>query len=367
MQIGILVPFMNNFGEKGFYNSQEVGLGKALVKNGNDVVIYKLIKVGTEKPKDYEIGNLKVLYLEAKSIGANGIVDTQWLNPKMNALICFSDMQLVIPKIYGWCKKNNIKFIPYIGVTESHSTNCVIRFVMNFLFTRNINVYRKCTCIVKNSIVIDSLMKRKVKDVKLAPVGIDTDLLHTDYDGIAKQELKEKYGYKTDEHVLLFIGRLEQEKEPIKLISIFSELKREDEKLKLLIVGKGSLQEKMEKEIAIHSLQNDVQHIQQIPNEHIWELYRLCDWFVNLNHQEIFGMVLLEAMYYETVVVAWHAPGPDFIINDKESGYLVSNMEELKISLRHTDINIREKAHERVMSSFTWDSTALVVQGIIDN
>lgn len=40
MKIGILASMINNFGEKGFYNSQEIGLAKMLSSKGNEVMLY---------------------------------------------------------------------------------------------------------------------------------------------------------------------------------------------------------------------------------------------------------------------------------------------------------------------------------------
>ena len=41
MKLGILCTMMKRFGTKGFYNSQEIGLGRALAKKGHQVSIYK--------------------------------------------------------------------------------------------------------------------------------------------------------------------------------------------------------------------------------------------------------------------------------------------------------------------------------------
>ena len=44
MKVNILVPFLNNFGEKGFYQSQELGLAYAFFNAGIDVTVYKCVK-----------------------------------------------------------------------------------------------------------------------------------------------------------------------------------------------------------------------------------------------------------------------------------------------------------------------------------
>ena len=44
MKLGILCTMMKRFGIKGFYNSQEIGLGRALSEMGHTVIIYKGVK-----------------------------------------------------------------------------------------------------------------------------------------------------------------------------------------------------------------------------------------------------------------------------------------------------------------------------------
>ena len=43
MKIGIIALSLNRSAKPGFYNSQELGLGRALAKQGHSVIVYKLI------------------------------------------------------------------------------------------------------------------------------------------------------------------------------------------------------------------------------------------------------------------------------------------------------------------------------------
>lgn len=361
MKIGILVSMINNFGEKGFYNSQEIGMAKALVNNGHSVVVYKLLKQGSILPSDESKNNLEIKYFAVKSIGINGIVQTKILDKTLDRLVFFSDTQLSVPTVYKWCKKNNIKFIPYIGVIESHSNNKVVKAIIDFLFKRNLAVFKKSQCLVKNSDVEKRINALGVHNTVVAPVGIDIDLLKQDYKSYKKNLLKSKYGFSDTDKVILFIGRLEQEKRPIELIEYFNKLKASNDDYRLMIVGKGNLYSDMMVKINKYGLSEYVKYIDKMPNENIWELYRLCDCFVNLNKQEIFGMVLLEAMYYETTVIAWHAPGPDYIIEHNKSGFLVSTEKEMLQVLQTPQIDVGLKAHERVVQHLTWNKTAQII------
>ena len=362
MRIAILVSMINNFGEKGFYNSQEIGMAKQIAKQGHEVIVYKLLSDDSKQQEDLIImDNLCVKYYCVKSLGINGIIPLDILDKDIDGLLFFSDTQLAVPKVYKWCIRNNIKFVPYIGVIESHSNNRVIKAIMNTLFLRNLNVFKKCDCLLKNEDVLKRLSDRGVKKIQFSPVGIDLDLMNKDYDLANISGLKRKWNFDEKDKIILFIGRLEDEKRPIDLIYLFQRILESDSSYKLLIVGKGSLKEQMLLEVKKLQLNDVVRHIEKIPNSEVWELYRLCDVFVNLNKHEIFGMVLLEAMYYECKVVAWEAPGPNHIIENGVSGYLVSGNDELISCIKKESLKIGDKAHKRVVEQLTWAKTASLI------
>lgn len=361
MKIGILVSMMNNFGEKGFYNSQEIGLAKSLAKQDVEVVVYKFLPEKDELPVNMTIDRIDIRYFSTKSFGISGYVRLDVLDKELDALLYFSDTQLSLPCVYRWCKRNSVNLIPYIGVIESHSANKYVKTIMDILFLRNLNVYKKIKCLVKNINVKERLAKKGVLNTVFAPVGIDLDLVNKSFEQFDKNELKGKYNFRPEDKIMLFIGRLEEEKRPVDLIEYFEEVKFKDKSYKLLIVGKGILYEKMQSAIKMKNLADDIVYIEKIPNSDIWELYVISECFVNLNKQEIFGMVLLEALYYKTKIVAWHAPGPDYIIEDRKSGYLVSDKEEFINCVFEENSTIKENAQKRLIEELTWDKTAQII------
>lgn len=359
MRIGLLITSIGNFGQKGFYNTQEIGLAKALDSLVDEVVVYKLVsakdKKYTEKIENCKHSN--IIFLPAKSYGINGILDTKVLDVSLDALIYFSDTQFCVPKVYKWAKNNNVKFFPYIGVIESHSTSKLKKAFVDWMFRRNLKVYRENHCFVKTPTVKDELEKVGVQNIAVVPVGLDLSLMKADYKTYNAVELKKKYGYEASDKVLLFIGRFIEEKQPLRMVEIFSEIYQQDTKYRLLMVGYGEQKEQVIKLIKGKNLQKQIQMIDKIPNKDIWELYRLANVFVNLNQHEIFGMAILEAMYYNCKVVAWKAPGPRCIIENEKSGWLTkSNKEVIEKIMDLTDVGV--EAHQRVLRKFTWESSA---------
>lgn len=359
MKIGLLITSIGNFGQKGFYNAQEVGLAKALDRHFDSVCVYKLVTRDIEKTEEKIVGckNTILKYIPSKNFGINGLLDTSLLDSSLDVLVYFSDTQIVVPKVFRWAVDHKIKFYPYIGVVESHSTSKWKKWIMDLLFKRNLKVYQKCLCFVKTPIVEKRLRELGVMKTKVMPVGLDIDLLHKGYESEDRLQLRNKYGFDKSDKVLLFIGRMIDEKQPLKMLDIFERMKTQDARYKLLMVGTGPLDSVVADRIRQQGTESAIKQIKKIPNNKIWELYYIADCFVNLNQQEIFGMAILEAMYYGCKIVAWKAPGPELIIENGNSGWLVQSDEEV-IECIQDNKNTTDNAHDRVLSRFTWEYTA---------
>ena len=141
-------------------------------------------------------------------------------------------------------------------------------------------------------------------------------------------------------------------------------IRKKSQDYKLLMVGTGELKTAVEERIKELDLSDCVQMIERIPNSDIWELYRFAVAFVNLNQQEIFGMAILEAMYYGCKVVAWKAPGPNLIIENGKSGWLAGSDSGVIEKIMDT-AEVGTEAHRRVLAEFTWESSAKKMRSVI--
>ena len=361
MKIGLLDTCIGNFGQKGFYNTQEIGLGKALLQHAEEVYVYKLLSQPAEYQEEIqedENGHkLIVRMIPSRNLGSNGLLDVKELETSLDVLVYFSDTQLVVPRIWRWTVRNGVRLIPYLGVIESHSTGKIKKRVMDLLFGRNLAVYKKHHCAVKTPAVKEALERLGVPNVTVTPVGLDLNLMKSDYRNEDVAALKRKYGYAESDKVLLFVGRMTEEKHPLRMVDLFARAWAQDPAYKLLMVGSGELREAVAEEVKNRNLTAAVQMIDRIPNKDIWELYRIADCFVNLSQHEIFGMAILEAMYYGCKVAAWEAPGPSFIIEDGISGCLADSEDGILEAITEKSI-VPEAAHERIINHFIWERTA---------
>ena len=325
MKIGLLVTSVGNFGKKGFYNSQEVGLAKALEKYFDEVEICKLV-TSEEEDKTELIPGTKhsmIHFVPAPNFGINGIIDCSVLNKELDGLIYFADTQLCVPRVYQWCKKNQVKFFPYIGTVESHSTSKLKKIVIDTLFSRNLRVFKKSHCFCKTPQVEGQLHTLGIKKTSVVPVGLDVDLLKKDYDAYDTAVLKAKYGYVSEEKVLVFIGRFIEEKQPLNAVTLIQKLWENDHQYRLLMVGSGPLENEILDAIHKNGLSDKVKIINSIPNTEIWELYRFAEAFLNLNCQEILAWRFLKPCIMDVKLLRIKRRDHPLSLNIKEADFYV--------------------------------------------
>ncbi|MDO4188925.1 MAG: glycosyltransferase family 4 protein, partial [Lachnospiraceae bacterium] len=189
------------------------------------------------------------------------------------------------------------------------------------------------------------------------PVVLVVTLLHSSIDLVPIEDLKSKYGFSSKDKLILYVGRFVEEKRPLRAIEVFSKVHGKDEAYKLIMIGQGPMHSAIDECIRGHALEGYVTIVSHIPNKDMWEFYSMSDCFINLNQQEIFGMAILEAMYYGCKTVAWTAPGPDYIIDDGIDGYIVRSDDEVIDRILYKG-DVSYASRNKILECFTWKATA---------
>lgn len=339
MKLGIVRLYTGESGKMGYYNIQEIGLAKELVKNTDLEVSIFILRKKNEYP-DKEIieidKNIKIIYLPVAIIGNHGL-----LNPKdledfnLDMIQLNADNQLKSYGVIKWALKRNIPIYTYIGTIHSDSNNKIKGIISKLILKRNAKMMSKITNVAKTPKVLNELEKVGIRNSIVIPVGLDKENFRyiNDFD---KDSLKEKYYLPKNKKILLFVGRLEEYKKPFFTLDLIDYINQIDNKYHLLVVGNGTLKDKFMDYIEKKNLKNDVTCIEKIENKYMAELYSISDIFVNTNDKEIYGMSILESMYCGCPVVAKKAPGPEFIIENGKTGYVI---EEFDKSLWYEKIN----------------------------
>jgi glycogen synthase len=220
---------------------------------------------------------------------------------------------------------------------------------------------------------------------ELIQLGFPREKIQVSYNGVDPQKydpatvsadqikcVREKYGIKDDEHMILFLGRLVGVKGVDKLIMSLPHILTKMPKVKLVIVGVGELQEYLTNLTRTMRLENYVKFcFDFIPEEERIIHYAACDLAVFPSYYEPFGIVALEAMSMEKAVVVGAAgvSGMREIViccGDEQCGYHIDPNNPTDIAwgvmsaLENPEhrIWLGKNGRKRVLAEFTWGRIA---------
>jgi glycogen(starch) synthase len=220
---------------------------------------------------------------------------------------------------------------------------------------------------------------------ELIQLGFPRDKIQVSYNGVdpnkydpksvsAEQvkKIREFYGIKDDEFMILFLGRLVGVKGVDKLIMSMSHVLRTLPKVKLVIVGVGDLQEYLTNLTRTLRLEDVVKfRFDFIPEEERILHYAACDIAVFPSHYEPFGIVALEAMSMEKPVVVGAAgvSGMREIVicrGEDQCGYHIdpNNPSDIAWGIMNALENsgkrewLGKNGRKRVLNEFTWNKIA---------
>lgn len=110
---------------------------------------------------------------------------------------------------------------------------------------------------------------------------------------------------------VLFVGRLEAEKNVVQLVEAFSDVRRSLPDAELVIAGDGPLRDELDERAGA-----GVRLLGRVPHQDVAALVEQCDVFCLPSVGEPYGMALLEAMAAGRAVVAGPGPGPGFLLDE---------------------------------------------------
>ncbi len=212
------------------------------------------------------------------------------------------------------------KFIIYHGpykskFTKGYNVKCHISdFIINF--NRR---YKKVKILSKSQLAKEFLENKGFKRVNLLGVGLDILSLKN----VESETTKLLNIQNSNSKYLLYIGRIEKRRNTIFLLKVFEEVLCKDKNFKLIIVGNGDNKYKKEcyNYAKSRGLLDNIIYYDQLNQKELATLYKSSYMFLLPTSYEIFGMVLLESMYFGLPVLTTINGGSTTLITDNISGF----------------------------------------------
>jgi glycosyltransferase involved in cell wall biosynthesis len=238
---------------------------------------------------------------------------------------------------------------------------------INFLFIDKKNWLLKL--VLKEADAVISLtydMKKKImevynREIFVIPNGIDLNI----FEGLSKNELRNKFGLNKTQKIILYAGTLR----PVKGLTYLIEAVKiiNDKNNRLLLVGYGEEREHLENLVKKLKIENIVTFVGEVPNKEVFEYMTASDVLVLPSLSEGFPNVILEAMASGLPIIATKVGGVPEIINNEVNGFLIDpkNPQQIceKILLIFKDEKLREKISQNnkmEAKKYSWES-------VIDN
>ncbi len=177
---------------------------------------------------------------------------------------------------------------------------------------------------------------------------VDMDVFRPLRDEARRQAFEKRFPGK---HRVLLVGRLSEQKNQDTLLKALALL---GEDYTVLFVGKGDRQPYLDlaKTLGIAAR---CAYVESVPNEELADYYNFCDCFCTPSRWEGFGIVFIEALACEAVIVTSDKAPMNEFIKDGESGVLVRDYENpaaladaIRRAVTDQDLRARLKAKARL-------------------
>lgn len=183
--------------------------------------------------------------------------------------------------------------------------------------------------------------------LEVLPTGIDLETYEKESEGV--RTLKEQFGIKEDEKILLYVGRVGSEKNVGFLLDAFKEISRAFSPVHFVIVGGGRGLGKVLSWVSKMNASRKIHFTGYVEQEDVLaQYYHEADLFLFASLTETQGLVIAEALAARTPVVAVDAPGVRDVIKKDKGGYLVHEdvsrfSQKVKKLLENPDLLNRKK------------------------
>lgn len=249
---------------------------------------------------------------------------------KIKRVICCGWDSFVYLYAFCFCRINNIRFTLWSGSTFFEMTwqRKIIYPLVKFIVSRTDDYIAYGT---RAKEYLLSLGAKKEK-IKIFLNSVDVDYFYHNSEKIkkGKTKLKEKYLISTEDTIFLFVGQLIERKGIKELLSAFVIISDIIPSVTLLIAGKGRLGSWIEQFINEHP-RIKIKLLGYIQYYKLPEIYSLSDVLVLPSKEEVWGLVVNEALASGIPVIVSNVAGSSADLIGENNGEIINEITESAI------------------------------------
>ena len=163
------------------------------------------------------------------------------------------------------------------------------------------------------------------KKIVVLPTGVNTSLFKKSATG--RRKLREELGFAPQTKVLLYVGRISEEKNVSFLIRALKEILKKRKDVRLCTVGmqKTYYLKKLKKEAEKMGIRAFIRFVDVVPHTKIPLFYQMADIFTFASLTETQGIVILEAAASGLPIVALNDDAFEGMVYNNKNGFLIKN------------------------------------------
>lgn len=344
------------------YNCQEIGLAIALIKKGYKVsfitpgVKQEHIKIPVTDNMSLDIYTMVFFKLNRNICWYHNYFQLlEKINPDLLHINSISLSMSFFTQL--WAERHYKKTVVIQGnykVTQKPVLK-QLEHLFNFTLGKYI-IHHTAAIGCKTNWAADFIKKYSPKTkTYLTRIGLDTSRF------IHAREInwREKLHF-DNKKILLYIGAIESRRNPLFLLDLLKSL---PDDYCLIFVGTGSREEEVKCRARLLALEKRCFFLGKLLQSDLPSLYKTANLFLLPSSYEIFGMVILESMYFGTPVITTLTAGSDAIISNGYNGVIINNLnlEQWKLTIisliENTEklVSMSVLAKQTIENHLVWD------------
>lgn len=308
------------------YNSQELGLAGGLKGLGHTVDVYLTTRLTEGKLSDIEVVepgiriirvNYFLLPILAEPIYRG--VKERFRNERYDLVQINEEGNVSTFLLSRICTSLGVRFVIYQGMYRVLSGRKwkYYEWIHHRIFRPYI-IARASAIFCKTGRAKIFLEDRGYSNTHIIPVGLDFSRFEDRVDC----DWRKRLNIGVDKQIILYVGALESRRNPDFMISL---AKACGTSKAFIIIGSGSGKQNIE--LASKEQSNGLNYLGALSQKELPSLYEQSDVFILPSNYEIYGMVVIESLYFGTPVVSTRTAGPEDILATDNLGLIQDSLE----------------------------------------